>query len=69
MTRLEKLTSERARVFHRIGNLYVELSTMPTELPEYVKYLQEIAALKLEVTKLQRRIVVARMRKLEKYLA
>jgi hypothetical protein len=42
---------------------------MPAESPEYVEHLREIAALKLEVTKLQRRIVVARMRKVKRYLA
>ncbi len=69
MTRLDKLTSDRARAFHRIGSLYVELSTMPAESPEYVEHLREIASLKAEVTKLQRRIVVARMRKVEKYMS
>ncbi len=69
MAHLEKLTAERSKAFHRIGGLYVELSTMQADSPEYIKLLREIAELKLAVIKLQRRIVISRMKKAEKYLA
>ena len=69
MTRLDKLTSERSSAFHKIGSLYVELSMMTADSPEYTVHLREIAVLKLQVTKLQRQIVISRMKKAEKYLA
>lgn len=69
MAHLDKLTAERSKAFHRIGSLYVELSKMQADSPEYFKHLQEITELKLEVVKLQRRIVISRMKKAEKYLA
>lgn len=69
MTRLDKLTSERSKAFHRIGTLYVELSSMPVDSQEYAAHLQEIVDLKLQVTKLQRQIVISRIKKVEKYLA
>lgn len=69
MTRLEKLTLERSKAFHRIASLYVELSKMQSETPEYNSFHQEIAVLKSQVTKLQRQIVISRMKRAEKYLA
>ena len=68
MAHLDKLTAERSKSFHRIGILYVELSKMQADSPEYANHLQEIADLKLTVVKLQRRIVISRMKKVEKYL-
>jgi len=69
MERLDKLTSERSKSFHRIDSLYVGLSTMQAGTPEYAKHLEEIAAIKLQVVKLQRQIVISRMKKAERYLA
>lgn len=65
MARLEKLTSERVKVYHRIETLYVMLSKMDADSPQYAEHRSEIAALKLQVIKLQRRIVISRMRKAE----
>lgn len=67
MVRLEKLTSERSKAFHRIASLYVELSRMQADSPEYQKKVQEIALLKLGITKLQRSIVISRMKKAEHF--
>ncbi len=69
MAHLDKLTAERSKVFHRIDSLYVELSTMQADSPEYVNHFKEIAELKSAVVKLQRRIVISRMKKVEKYLS
>jgi len=69
MVRLDKLTSERSKAFHRIASLYVELSSMQVDTPDYAKHLVEIAGLKLQVTKLQRQIVISRMKKAERYMA
>ncbi|MGB4400765.1 MAG: hypothetical protein WBJ10_15435 [Daejeonella sp.] len=69
MTRLDKLISERSKAFHRITSLYVELSMMTGDSPRNAAHLSEIAELKLHVTKLQRKIVLSRTKKAEKYLA
>ena len=69
MARLSKLTADRSKAFHRIGTLYVELSRLKADSPEYVRILQEIAVLKVEVMKLQRRIVISRMQKAERFFS
>jgi len=69
MAQLDKLIAERSKAFHRIGSLYVELTKMQADSPKYSIHLQEIADLKLAVVKLQRRIVISRMKKVEKYFA
>ena len=68
MAHLDKLIAERSKAFHRIGSIYVKLSTMQVDSPNYAIHLQEVADLKLTVVKLQRRIVISRMKKAEKYL-
>lgn len=67
MAPLYKLTSERSQAFHRIGSLYIELSTLKAGSPEYLKIAREIADLKLQVAKLQRQIVLARMKKADRF--
>ncbi|WP_411274709.1 hypothetical protein [Daejeonella sp.] len=69
MAQSDKLTAERSKAFHRIASLYVELSKMQADSPEYKKHLQEITELKSTVMKLQRRIVISRMKQVEKYFA
>lgn len=69
MARLEKLTSERAKAYHRIDALYVLLSKMDADSPQYAEYRNEIASLKLQVIKLQRKIVISRMRKAEHFFS
>ncbi len=69
MARLDKLTSERAKAYHRIDALYILLSTMDADSPHYAEHRNEIAALKLQIVKLQRQIVISRMRKAEHFFS
>ncbi|SKB80881.1 hypothetical protein [Daejeonella lutea] len=69
MARLEKLISERAKAYHRIDALYILLSTMDADSPQYTEHRSEIAALKLQVVKLQRQIVISRMKKAEHFFS